>query len=79
MTKPVSRSIIFFGKVFASLITISAAYALLYAYMAIGGTVICGPQNNLHLMPLCILGDLLSTIVWVSNVLALGSLSKIRS
>ncbi|MBS7649080.1 ABC transporter permease [Candidatus Bathyarchaeota archaeon] len=76
MTKPVSRSIIFFGKVFSSLITISAAYSLLYAYMAIGGTVIYGPQNNLHLMPLCILGDLLSTFVWISIVLALGSLSK---
>jgi ABC-type transport system involved in multi-copper enzyme maturation permease subunit len=76
MTKPVSRSIIFFGKVFAALLTISAAYVLLYVYIAIGGTLIYGPQNNLHLIPICILGDLLSTFVWVSIVLALGSLSK---
>ena len=76
LTKPVSRTLILIGKIVAAFITIFAAYLLLYAYMIVGGTLIYGSQNNLNLTPLCILGDLLSTFVWVSIILALGSLTK---
>lgn len=76
LTKPVSRTLILIGKVAAAFITISVAYLLLYAYMIVGGTLIYGSQNNLDLTPLCVLGDLLSTFVWVSIVLALSSLTK---
>jgi len=76
LTKPISRTVILVGKMIAAFITISAAYMLLYVYMVVGGIVIYGPQENLHLIPLCILGDILSTFVWASFVLALGSLSK---
>jgi ABC-type transport system involved in multi-copper enzyme maturation permease subunit len=76
LTKPVSRTVILVGKIIAAFITISAAYALLYIYMVVGGIAIYGPQENLHLIPLCILGDILSTFVWASLILALGSLSK---
>ncbi|MBS7639539.1 MAG: ABC transporter permease [Candidatus Bathyarchaeia archaeon] len=76
LTKPISRTLILIGKIAAAFITIFAAYLLLYTYMIVGGTIIYGPQNNLDLTPLCILGDLLSTFVWVSIILALGSLTK---
>jgi ABC-type transport system involved in multi-copper enzyme maturation permease subunit len=45
-------------------------------YMAIGGSVVYGPQTNLHLIPLSLLGALFSTFVWVSIVLFLGTAFK---
>ena len=44
--------------------------------MTIGGTIVYGPQNNLHLVPLTLLGSILSTFVWIAIVLAIGSISK---
>jgi ABC-type transport system involved in multi-copper enzyme maturation permease subunit len=76
LTKPVSRTVVFLGKVFAAFLTLLATYVVLMVYMAIGGSVIYGAQNNLHLLPLTLLGSLLSTFVWIAIVLALGSLSK---
>lgn len=76
LTKPVSRTLIFMGKVIAAVTTILAAYTILYLYMVIGGTLIYGPQNNLNLIPLSFLADVFSTIVWMSIILAIGSLSK---
>lgn len=76
LTKPVSRTMVFLGKVFAAFITLLSAYIVLFVYTAIGGTIVYGPQNNLHLVPLSLLGSVLSTFVWVAIVLAIGSLSK---
>ncbi|MDI9619225.1 MAG: ABC transporter permease [Candidatus Nezhaarchaeota archaeon] len=76
LTKPVSRTTIFLGKLTAALITLGSAYALLLAYMAVGGTIVYGPQENLHLLPLSLLGATLSTLMWMSIVLAVGSISK---
>jgi ABC-type transport system involved in multi-copper enzyme maturation permease subunit len=76
LTKPVSRTMIFFGKLFAAFLTLLTAYIVLNVYMAIGGTIVYGPQNNLHLMPIGLLGSVLSTFVWVAIVLAIGSVSK---
>jgi ABC-type transport system involved in multi-copper enzyme maturation permease subunit len=76
LTKPVSRTMVFLGKLFAAFITLLSAYVIIFAYMAIGGTIVYGPQNNLHLVPLSLLGSLISTFVWVAIVLAIGSLSK---
>lgn len=76
LTKPVSRTIVFMGKIIAAIATILAAYAILYVYMVIGGTLIYGPQNSLNFIPLCFLADVLSTLVWMSIILAIGSLSK---
>jgi len=76
LTKPVSRTIIFLGKLFAAFITILSVYAVLFVYTAIGGTIVYGPQNNIHLVPLSLLGSIISTFVWVALVLAIGSLSK---
>jgi len=76
LTKPVSRTMVFLGKLFAAFITLLSAYAVLFIYMTIGGTIVYGPQNNLHLVPLTLLGSILSTFVWIAIVLAIGSISK---
>jgi ABC-type transport system involved in multi-copper enzyme maturation permease subunit len=44
--------------------------------MTIGGFVVYGAQNNLHLVPLSLLGALFSTLIWISIVLLLGTLSR---
>ena len=76
LTKPVSRTIVFLGKLFAAFITLLSAYAILFIYMAVGGTIVYGPQNNLHLLPLSLLGTVVSTFVWIAIVLAIGTISK---
>ncbi|MEM3402996.1 MAG: ABC transporter permease [Nitrososphaeria archaeon] len=76
LTKPVSRTMVFLGKLFAALITLLSAYAVLFIYMAVGGTIVYGLQNNLHLLPLSLFGTILSTFLWIAVVLAIGALSK---
>ncbi len=44
--------------------------------MTIGGLLIYGSQNNLHLVPLSLLGALFSTLIWVSIVLLFGTLFR---
>lgn len=76
VTKPVSRTTIFLGKLFAAFLLLLIAYILLFIYQIIGGTIVFGPQNNIQLVPLTLLGNILSTFVWMALVLALGSLTK---
>jgi ABC-type transport system involved in multi-copper enzyme maturation permease subunit len=76
LAKPVSRTTIFLGKLFAAFLTLLATYCFLMVYMAIGGSVVYGPQSNLHLVPLALIGALFSTLVWVSIVLLLGATFK---
>jgi len=76
LAKPISRTTVFFGKLFAAFLTLLATYCFLMIYMTIGGFIVYGPQNNLHLVPLSLLGALISTLIWISAVLLLGSLSK---
>lgn len=76
LTKPVSRTTVYLGKLFAAFLTALAAYVLLTIYMAAGGYIIYGPQNNVHLIIITLFGSILSTLVWVSIVLAAGSISK---
>jgi len=76
LAKPVSRTIVFFGKLFAAFLTLLATYCFLMIYMAIGGFVVYGPQNNLHLVPLSLIGALFSTFIWISIVLLFGTLFR---
>jgi ABC-type transport system involved in multi-copper enzyme maturation permease subunit len=76
LTKPVSRTTVYLGKFSAALVTVLGAYALLIIYLAAGGYVIYGPQNNLHLISITLLGSIMSTLVWMAIVLAVGSVSK---
>ena len=76
LAKPVSRTTVFFGKLFAAFLTLLATYCFLMIYLAIGGFVVYGPQNNLHLVPLSLLGALFSTFIWISIVLLFGTLFR---
>ena len=76
LAKPISRTTVFFGKLFAAFLTLLATYCFLMIYMTIGGFVVYGPQNNLHLVPLSLLGALFSTLIWISIVLFFGTLSR---
>jgi ABC-type transport system involved in multi-copper enzyme maturation permease subunit len=76
LTKPISRTTIYLGKIFAAFLTILGAYILLIIYLTIGGSLVYGPQNNLHLVFVTLFGSLLSTLVWMGIVIAAGSVSK---
>jgi len=76
LTKPVSRTTVYLGKIFAAFLIILGAYTLLTIYLTLGGFIIYGPQNNLHLIFITLLGSIMSTLVWMSIVLAMGSVSK---
>jgi len=76
LAKPISRTTVFFGKLFAAFLTLLATYCFLVIYMTIGGFIVYGPQNNLHLAPLSLLGALFSTLIWIAIVLFFGTLSR---
>jgi ABC-type transport system involved in multi-copper enzyme maturation permease subunit len=76
LTKPVSRTMVFLGKLLAAFIIILVTYTILFLYVVIGGALVYGPQNNLHLVPLGLFGNILSTFVWIAIILAAGALSK---
>jgi ABC-type transport system involved in multi-copper enzyme maturation permease subunit len=76
LTKPVSRTMVFLGKLFAAFILILVTYTVIFTYAAIGGSIVYGSQNNLQLVPLALLGNIISTFIWVAIVLAVGSISK---
>jgi len=75
LTKPVSRTMVFLGKLLATFIIILVTYTILFVYVVIGAFVY-GPQNNLHLVPLELFGNILSTFIWIAIILAAGALSK---
>ena len=76
LTKPVSRTMVFLGKLFAALIIILISYVIIFTYTTVGSFFVFGPQNSLELVPLVLLGNLISTFIWVSILLAMGSLTK---
>jgi len=76
LTKPVSRTMIFLGKTLASFIILLTTYTILLCYLSIGSIVIYGPQNNLHLLPLALVGSIISTFIWIAMILAISTLSK---
>jgi len=76
LTKPVSKTLVFAGKIVGAVLTLLAAYAFLVAYITIGGTLIYGPQDNLNVVPLGILGLTIGSMVWACIALTLGTLSK---
>ncbi len=76
LTKPVSRTMVFLGKLFAAFIIILISYTILFTYTTIGSIVVYGPQDYLYLVPLTLFGNIVSTFIWISILLAIGALSK---
>jgi ABC-type transport system involved in multi-copper enzyme maturation permease subunit len=76
LTKPVSRTMVFLGKLFGAFVIIIISYIILFAYTTVGSIFVYGPQNNLQLMPLLLLGSLISTFIWVALLFAMGAVTK---
>ena len=76
LTKPVSRTMVLLGKLFAAFVIILVSYVIIFTYTTVGSIFVYGPQNNLQLVPLVLIGNLISTFIWVSVLLAMGSLTK---
>ncbi len=76
LAKPISRTTVFLGKLFAAFLTLLVTYTFLMVYLTVGGYAVYGPQNNLHLVPLSLIGSILSTLVWIAIILAIGSIFK---
>ncbi len=76
LTKPVSKSMVFLGKMVAASVTLLAAYTFLAVYATIGGLIVHGAQDSLHLLPLGVIGLTGATMVWASISILLGTLSK---
>ncbi len=76
LSKPISRTTVFLGKLTGAFLTLIITYTILMIYQVLGGVLVHGPQNNLHLAPIFLFGMVVSTLVWVAIVLALGCLSK---
>jgi len=76
LTKPISRTMVFMGKLFAAFIIILITYTVFFVYVIIGGIAVYGAQNNLQLVPLSLLGNVITTFIWIGIILAIGSLSK---
>lgn len=76
LTKPVSRTEIFFAKLSAAFLTLIPVYLILEVVGIVGGTIVYGPQSHLELVPLSFAGALIGTMVWASIVLAIASVTK---
>ncbi|HMK95767.1 MAG TPA: ABC transporter permease [Candidatus Limnocylindrales bacterium] len=76
ITKPVSRTMIFLGKLFGAFVILLVSYIVLYGYITIASVVVYGPQKDLQYMPIIVVGSMVSTLIWVSIMFAVGSISK---
>lgn len=76
LSKPISRKTIFLGKLLAAFVILVSMYTVLNVYLLAGGWALYGPQKNLHLIPLGLAGTLISTLVYGSIILTIGSMTK---
>ena len=76
LTKPISRTMVFLGKLFAAFIVILVTYTIYFVFIVIGGIAVYGAQNNLQLVPIGLFGNVITTFIWIAVILAVGSLSK---
>lgn len=74
VSKPISRKMIYLGKLLAMLTILLLLYSLLNAYLIIGGRLLYGAQAGLNIsilaLPFLIT---LSTTVWISITLLIGT------
>jgi ABC-type transport system involved in multi-copper enzyme maturation permease subunit len=76
VTKPVSRTMIFLGKLFSAFMIILVSYTVLYSYVTVASIALYGAQNSLQYMPLIVVGTVMSTFIWVALLFAVGALTK---
>ncbi|MBD6956138.1 MAG: ABC transporter permease [Thermoplasmata archaeon] len=76
LSRPVSRTEVFFGKVIASMIIILMEMALLGIILSVVSTLIMGPQSNLYRLFIYTLTLTASTMVYASFTMMLSSITK---
>jgi len=76
LTKPVTRSSVFFGKMFVAFVSLMVVFSFMAFLFIVGGWFTRGPQDNLDLVPLGVVGLTTGTMVWASITVLLGTLSK---
>ena len=76
LTKPVSRTMVFLGKLFGTFVVLVVSYIVLYAYITIASIALYGSQKDLQFMPVIVIGCIISTFIWVALLFAVGSISK---
>lgn len=77
VSKPVSRGMVYLAKLSAMLAILLVIYSVLDIYLIVGGWLLYGPQEGLSIaaVGLPFLATL-STAVWISLALAIGSWTK---
>ncbi len=76
LTKPVSKTTVFLGKITAAFLTLLGLFAFLGIYTTIGGILTRGPQDSLWVVPVGVVGLTAATTVWAAITITLGTLSK---
>jgi ABC-type transport system involved in multi-copper enzyme maturation permease subunit len=76
LTKPVSKTTVFLGKVTGAFVTLLGLFALRGVILVIGGVITRGPQDNLGVVPVGVMGLTIAATVWTTVVIFLGTVSK---
>ncbi|MCL1978023.1 MAG: ABC transporter permease [Candidatus Bathyarchaeota archaeon] len=76
LTKPVSRTTVFLGKLFAAFIVLLISFTVLFTYTTVGSIFVFGAQSDLGLLPVVLFGNIISAFIWVSMLLAMGTITK---
>ncbi|MCL1977208.1 MAG: ABC transporter permease [Candidatus Bathyarchaeota archaeon] len=76
LTKPVSRTTVYLGKLFAAFIILLISFIVIFTYTSIGSIFVYGPQNDLGLLPVVLFGNIVSAFIWVSILIAMGTFTK---
>ncbi|MEL9999349.1 MAG: ABC transporter permease subunit [Thermoplasmata archaeon] len=76
LSKPVSRTEVYFGKAIASFLIILMEMILLGIILAVVSSIIMGPQNDLYQLGIYVLTLAASTMVYASFTMMLSALTK---
>lgn len=76
LSRPVSRTDVYIGKVIASFIIILAEMLLLGVILSVVSTIIMGPQNDLYQLGIFVLTLTVSTMVYAAFTMMLSSITR---
>jgi ABC-2 type transport system permease protein len=76
LTKPVSRTTVFLGKLFSAFIILLISFTVIATYTTVGSTFIYGTQSNLGLLPVVLFGSVISAFVWISILFTMNTITK---
>jgi ABC-type transport system involved in multi-copper enzyme maturation permease subunit len=76
LTKPVSRTTVYLGKLFASFVILFVSFTVIFTFTTAGAFFVYGPQNSLGLLPIVLFGNIVSAFIWISILFAMGTVTK---